>query len=148
MNFEWSDHYSIGIPEIDIQHKRILLLIESLFHEKKLDNEKIIIQYLYGYMTSHFISEELIMYEYGYPEIERQKDSHFFYLYQISNYVLPLKGENWNKKCFLNFLISWFSEHTMDEAKKWGEYINLKKQEGVKNGRGTYNQSVFDIQCG
>ena len=127
MNFEWSQDYYIGIPEIDTQHKRFLSLIKSLFNEKDSLQELKILDEIYNYSVFHFISEEKLMEIYNYPELEEQKDKHRLLQLELSGFISPVLKREWNKAIFLNFLIKWFVQHTTMEDKEFAHFICKKR---------------------
>jgi hemerythrin-like metal-binding protein len=113
----------MGIPEIDFQNQRILIMVSSLYLAENKNDEEKLVHMIYSYMAFHFRFIETLLALYDYPDLKFQKESHRFYLYQINKYILQSDKGKWNKDFFLHFIISWFTEHTIDDGKKWAKYI-------------------------
>ena len=58
----WNDSFSVGIPEIDRQHKQLIeqlnTLIDALDANQSLDKIQTIVQFIERYATQHFRYEE------------------------------------------------------------------------------------------
>jgi len=76
----WEDSYSIGIKEIDDQHKKLFDLVNKLYDLE--DNENIkedmreILYAFRDYTIVHFKDEEEYMRSIAYPELEKHKKKH------------------------------------------------------------------------
>lgn len=72
--FEWSDAMSVGIPEIDKQHRELVSLLNRLFVSVvQRDKEVVAVQILdalIDYSKTHFVLEERLMQETGYDADE------------------------------------------------------------------------------
>ncbi|MFC2104815.1 hemerythrin domain-containing protein, partial [Bacteroidota bacterium] len=68
---KWSDDYSVGINEIDNQHKGLVIIINELFNlisEGKSKNKlEEIFNHLTDYTKKHFTAEEKMMEKFAYP---------------------------------------------------------------------------------
>ncbi len=129
--YAWDDSYSLGIPILDKEHKKLLNLINtflSSIHTK--DEQSTIISTfdnLLKYTDEHFKNEEAFMEEHKYPDLKEHKKAHI----KLSKQVIQI---NENKKYVFSdniadFLISWLTDHIMVTDKKYAEYILAKKPE-------------------
>ena len=80
VDFDWHDEYSIGVDEIDAQHKRFLKLIKGTYElkDKTSEHEEVrkLLHELMRYALFHFNSEEFLMKTYLYPKYMEQKIQH------------------------------------------------------------------------
>ena len=78
--FVWKDEYSVGIKEIDDQHKELFKRINALYNAllsgkgKSQIGEMIV--FLADYVVEHFDSEEKFMKKYNYPDYEPHHEIH------------------------------------------------------------------------
>ena len=73
---KWNDEYSIGIVEIDEQHKKLFELSEIFNEATEINEIKDILLFLEEYMQFHFNTEESMMRKYNYELIEEHKKLH------------------------------------------------------------------------
>ena len=78
-DLEWKDEYALGIPAIDLQHKRIFDCLLRVAHggtaDDRLRAEAEIIK-LPGLLQEHFSLEESMMQKLHYPGIEQHIEEH------------------------------------------------------------------------
>lgn len=123
--FPWNENFETFIPEIDEQHKRLVLLLNKLANnlteEKTLEIEETFNE-LAAYADFHFKSEEKVWKKHmgEHALTIEHKQSHDSFLPM----VLDLKENNGNKTFhetieeILLFLIKWLAFHIVDEDKR------------------------------
>ena len=78
--FEWQPQYSVQIPEIDAQHKRLFVLAGELHTALAQGKGKAVLEQslarLVDYTKTHFATEEQLMRRYNYPEGPLHKAQH------------------------------------------------------------------------
>ncbi len=86
--FEWKDEYSIGIQQIDNQHKKILAFIEEIFESIRDSREDLIINEilddLLEYSKYHFGLEMKLFEEYSYRKIDEHIKAHEHFINEIT----------------------------------------------------------------
>lgn len=137
MNYEiieWQPKYELGIEDIDYQHHFFLNLINRLARElqktENIDYRAALISELSAYGRFHFISEENIMFQAGYPEFIEHKNLHFELIDQLSTKanLLALTNSNMSAMKILDFLIDWFLDHTATEDRLFANYLHGNDQ--------------------
>ncbi len=77
---EWSSQYSLGLDEIDEQHKSLLDLINRIWKSivYRCDQKIIfsLVEELEKYTLAHFAAEETFMRVTGYPDFDAHKKEH------------------------------------------------------------------------
>ena len=93
----WDASYDLGIEYVDKQHRRLVELINELYHaclgEKGELEEKFkhVMKELVEYVMIHFKDEEKIMEEINYPNIKEHKQHHENFVKKIlENIVLKI----------------------------------------------------------
>ena len=128
---KWSEKYSIGIPVLDEQHKRLFeiagaaynLLKDTYVHDK-YDKLVGIIGELAEYADYHFISEEAYMKGIGYKNLFTQENDHADFMKKVNSVNLYKLDANQDEylKDILDFVINWVSEHILGSDKEIGEF--------------------------
>lgn len=135
--------YSIGIPEMDIQHARWIRLIERfralaahhMLDQAGLDAARDALVQLIDYTRTHFASEERFIAAHGYPLAAQHSDEHR----ELERAVLRLLDEiethtTHSTPLKLNLLVTiWLMEHIMDEDKHYADFIR-QKDKATTNG--------------
>jgi len=84
---EWNSSFETGVSDIDIEHKELISLINSIYSiiSNKTDKKQItkVLDDIYGEIYSHFVHEENIMEKYGYDQYQEHHDDHVDLLDQI-----------------------------------------------------------------
>jgi len=79
MALQWTSTLSVGVPEIDEQHRelfrRVDSLLDAVLHQDR-DEVGRVLAYLQGFVVEHFDAEERLMAEVAYPEAERHVREH------------------------------------------------------------------------
>lgn len=125
---KWDDKYSVHVPIIDFQHKKLFAIISELEHILHQQYTKqatdIIITKLLNYSHEHFRQEEMMMQEYGFPGIEKHRVQHERFSRRIQDFQrdFRLEKENLNFE-ILNFLKDWLIRHVLDEDRKYIPYF-------------------------
>ncbi|OFX59368.1 MAG: hypothetical protein A2046_01340 [Bacteroidetes bacterium GWA2_30_7] len=131
--FLWNDSYSVGIEEIDNQHKELLSLIAKLFNgtrfKKNIDEISDITDELTNFAIVHFQLEYNYMTKYSYPDIKAHTDEHNEITRKLNEFKFGLK--NYNVDDFASELMvllkKWFVSHLTLTDKKLYEYLKTLK---------------------
>lgn len=126
----WDNKYELGIPIIDEQHRAIISTINTLHHfimNKKerdvLDSTLII---LGEYTKFHFLTEEYIMQEEGYPELGEHKKLHAQLAMETNRVSSKIKFKQ-DPSELLKFLKGWWLNHICIEDRKYADVIAGKE---------------------
>jgi|SRR5208282_750187 len=88
-SIEWNDWMTVGIPEIDEEHKHCIFLINefnrSIIKKMKRTEIKKRIRLIINDAKLHFVSEEKILKKYKYPDIKDHVRKHAQVLKELRN---------------------------------------------------------------
>lgn len=124
----WSDKLSVGVQQMDMQHKRLVELINELYEAmnsgKGNDVLEGVLNGLITYTKTHFKAEEQLMQQYGYPNFPGHKKLHD----ELTSRVVELNekiksGQVVTAVSVGNFLKDWLQNHIMIEDMKYGQFI-------------------------
>jgi hemerythrin len=114
--FEWTSAIELGHPQIDEQHKRLLLLcaavIGPLINSGEPDPGTAQLQALIDFTQEHFAFEEGLMLSAGYPEAEQHAVYHASLLEEFRTYCYNVQlGQNTNPVEMNSFFWDWLVLH-------------------------------------
>ncbi|NQT74235.1 MAG: hemerythrin family protein [Chloroflexi bacterium] len=76
----WDDSFSVGVRELDEQHKKLIAMLNTLIEAGNVDVKSEIVSdtlmKMSEYAKVHFTTEEEYMLSFGYPEYDVQKQQH------------------------------------------------------------------------
>ncbi len=133
---EWSDDLSVGIQEIDEQHKILVNLINRLFnetitHQADASVMDEILHELVEYTVIHFSVEESLFRIFDYPATEEHTRHHSELKAQVLDIQKKVKrGEARVNTELLMFLKKWLTNHIHHEDKLYAPYLI---KQGVKS---------------
>lgn len=124
----WDESYSVGVQELDNQHKKLFKMLDELFESvDTASNSQTVSEVLAGlreYALVHFETEERYMSESGYPEIESHKWAHEQFRKKVDN--LCSSGTARPQQVLtdiLNFLYEWLTNHILSCDKKYAPLV-------------------------
>lgn len=124
---KWDSKYELGNDRIDAEHRIFLGLIVDFQEAAAIDTPKDkllrIFKEICKYAEFHFLSEENIMIDHGYPELEHHTNSHQKLLAEANNKLYQLHAGTISADEAFNFLFNWFAFHTSSEDKSLVGYI-------------------------
>jgi len=124
----WNDKLSVGVPEIDRQHKQMMFIINSMGEVLKNDPDftKIapIVDELVAYTQKHFAYEESLLVKNNCPEFAAHEKNHIQLLQEINEWREKAKGSSpENLKTLMSILRVWFPGHILNADKKHAGYF-------------------------
>lgn len=124
----WSEDLSVGLEEIDEQHKILINLINRLFNEailKRADKSLIsdILDELIQYTIVHFAVEESLFRIFDYPDSEAHQEHHD----QLKNEVVSFRKKFQDGTPIdielMGFLRKWITLHIMKDDRKYTPFF-------------------------
>ncbi len=127
----WKNEFSVGVKEMDEQHKKLLGMINRLIEEQHTLTDPRTIADLLTEMTDyaqvHFRAEEFLMAEYGYEQISAQEKQHQAFIDKtISFYSASDIGPNVLSVALLDYLGTWLVGHILQEDMKYKNFFKSK----------------------
>lgn len=132
---EWTEELSVGIEEIDEQHKILVGLINRLFdetvtHEGNATVIDEVLHELIEYTVIHFAVEESLFRIFHYPATESHTRHHDELKAQVLEIQQKVKqGEMKINVELLMFLKKWLEQHILYEDKLYAPFL---LEQGVK----------------
>lgn len=133
MQIEWHDGNSVGVPSLDKQHKRLILLTNDLFEAiiagESQSTVKTILEKIAEYVAYHFSYEEHLLTKHGYPvdELNRHIAEHRKLTTQVYEFMVKFNAQETTVDLELfDFLREWTGEHLNGTDKKYAQFLQSK----------------------
>lgn len=119
---KWKDEYSIGVEEIDEQHKHLFEigneiydLLENYLLPDKYDKIIQIIAGLKEYTVHHFQTEEELMLKIKYPGYFKQKVAHDDFIKEVESVDFSAidQDQDGHTRKLLEFIFGWVLDHIL-----------------------------------
>ncbi|MGF1643247.1 MAG: bacteriohemerythrin [Thiotrichales bacterium] len=128
---EWSDEYSVGIEEIDEQHKVLVDLLNQMhdaIHQRRgREVTDGILARLGEYTKVHFAVEECLMRLFDYSGYEAHKHEHEQLIAELNQLVEKLKAKNQSISFeLLHFLKLWLVKHIQESDREYTAHFISK----------------------
>lgn len=114
--FLWKKSYELKIPELDMQHRRLVGLInelsDAMMMRKGQRTLPHILDELSEYVNLHFASEEKVMEEFKYPGTEEHVQEHQEFIKKVLEFKeVYSQDHELDTKELLDFLCDWLKNH-------------------------------------
>ena len=124
----WDERYSVGVKELDEQHKQLFKMLDNLFESMDTAiNSRTVSEVLAGlkkYALVHFETEERYMSECGYTDMENHKWEHEQFRKKVDNLC---SGRAARPELvltdILDFLYTWLTNHILSCDKKYAALV-------------------------
>lgn len=125
---QWDEKYSVGVMELDNQHKQLIAILSELYDamQKQTANDLIgqIISKLVNYTKTHFATEERYMERCFYPDLASQKREHAAFTEKVMKFKEDFDaGRTSMSVSVTSFVKDWLVNHISLSDKKYAPYL-------------------------
>lgn len=127
----WSNMFSVGVKDIDDQHKKLVDMANRLNDAMKAGQGRAevggILGELVEYTVNHFAFEERLMDKHAYPMSSQHKKEHQDLVRTVGEFKRKFElGDAALTAEIMGFLRDWLSRHIMNSDKMFGKDLNGK----------------------
>jgi hemerythrin-like metal-binding protein len=120
----WNDKYSVSVPEMDRQHKKLINMINNLNDAMKAGKGSEIIgkilSDMVAYTRTHFNEEERMLAAAGYDGLNEQKKLHASFVRKLIEFKSKYdSGQTMISIEIMDFLSKWLTGHIMEIDKRY-----------------------------
>ncbi len=119
----WKERFSVGVPALDEQHKRLIDLINNL---RDSDRKGIALETVTGmieYASVHFKAEEALLRQAGYSELPTQQREHKAFIDQAEAVSKKDLNDPRTATELVRYLHAWLLHHILEEDMKFKRCI-------------------------
>lgn len=130
--FLWKKSYEVKVPEIDMQHRRLVGLInelsDAMMIKQGFRTVPHVLEELLDYVQQHFTTEENLMQKLDYPGLEEHTQNHL----AMTTKVLELKKLHKQDHAVaaqevLKILCDWLKNHILVSDLEIGKYVRSRE---------------------
>ncbi len=128
---EWQSEYSVGVKEIDDQHRSLLDTINTLLVEQrvKYDESKFspALYSLIHYAYTHFATEERYLLKVHFPDLKQHVLEHIDFIMKTLSLALKVESSRDESRTeLLRYLKEWYSSHVLGTDRKYIPFLASK----------------------
>ena len=130
---EWNNSLSVGVDQIDEQHKMLIQKIADLAEavNKTQGADKILstLGFMMEYTDFHFAAEEKVMKEHDYPGMDYHLRQHAQFIQMVKNLEEDFEEEGVTRALSTSintYLVNWLVNHIQKVDVEFGEFLKSK----------------------
>ncbi len=125
---EWKPEYSVGVPRIDTQHRKLFEyfneLEQAMRQGKGRDVLGRVLRNLVAYTGEHFATEEDLMRRTTFPELAQHKAAHDAFVEQALSFQRRYEaGEVGLTVELISSLTDWVRNHVLGMDQRYGPHL-------------------------
>lgn len=130
----WSDRLSVGVHEMDLQHRKLVDLLNELYEAMKSGRanrvvQRAALQSLLDYAQRHFRAEERLMAQADYSELEEHARGHEVFTERVGElHAAWLTGDDIGRD-LLAYMREWILQHILIADKA---YVRGLHEAGIR----------------
>ncbi len=129
--FAWNESYSVRVRQMDGQHQKLFEIINDLaeaMRDGKADGViRDTVEQLAVYTRTHFLQEEVLMRQTGYPGLAGHQEQHRKLMADVEHYKRAYEeGRSASPVSLLNFVRQWLVHHIKESDKAYSEHLNAR----------------------
>ena len=128
---EWQASYSVGVAELDEQHKRLLKIMNNLSEVKRHHSDPSVffqtLNELIQYAQNHFATEERYMEKYGFGGLQEHQQAHASFAQEVFalNEAVAQGRQDVCEK-ILEFVKDWYLSHVLGMDQRYKTFFAEK----------------------
>ncbi len=127
--FAWNESYSVRVRQMDEQHEKLFEIINGLAEAMRFgkgdDVVRDTVEQLAVYTRTHFLQEEVLMRQTGYPGLPAHREQHRKLMEDVEQYKRALEeGRSASSVSLLNFVRQWVIHHIRESDKAYSDHLN------------------------
>lgn len=129
MKVEWREHLSVGVEEIDAQHRSLFEKFNNLMeaYDQGKEGEEVVrlFGFLDKYINTHFADEERLQKRLGYPDYERHREQHRKFISELDAMKERLSSEGITRlfaAAVNRIMTGWLIEHISGMDRAFGKF--------------------------
>jgi hemerythrin len=138
MALQWTSTLSVGVPEIDEQHRelfrRIDRLLDAMLHQDRSEAGRMI-DFLRGFVVEHFAAEERLMVEVTYPDAEQHVREHRTFASTLADLDAEFAAHGATASVVFKLekqVVGWLADHVYFTDVALGRYVQAQRASAAR----------------
>ena len=131
MTIKWDPRLRVGIDVIDLEHQMMIMLVRKLDVAIKTHARKQVlvrtVSELVEFTRFHFLSEENLMIESGYPELLAHEKVHSLLMSRLNMIAGRINRDILDPHETIDFLWDWLGAHVMQMDKALAAWLEARQ---------------------
>lgn len=134
----WKEKYKVGVPLIDSQHEELFSRVAAFMTtlrsdqpwDQKVEKVNETLEFMKGYVVTHFADEEAYQASVGYPQFEDHQKIHQGMVAYVVAVSEEYEKEGFKEELMQQFggkLMAWLINHVVADDQKIAEYARGKE---------------------
>jgi hemerythrin-like metal-binding protein/PAS domain S-box-containing protein len=125
----WNDTFSVGVANIDAQHKKLLTLINQLvdchMDRDGVDRERFheVLSGMLDYIQNHFKAEEDYLRRIGYPQLLAHEKEHTAFVEKMTTYCMAASHSVLDIEGAYHYLRGWLLSHILESDMQYCDFV-------------------------
>ena len=129
---EWQNEYTVGVKELDDQHRNLLKTINTLLEEQRDKYEaakfSTALSSLIHYAYIHFATEERYLLQVHFPNLKQHVLEHINFIMKTVGLALRIENSGDELRIeLLHYLKVWYSYHVLGTDRNYVPFLPPKK---------------------
>lgn len=127
--FEWTEDCSVGLPELDVQHRQLIESLGELLRCARAGDSaklaQVALTNVVQYGERHLRREELVLRVRGFPDYLDHKAEHDVYRRKVASLQLQADRRDLSIR-IAKFLTEWWRAHILTSDQKYARYFRCQ----------------------
>ena len=124
----WKEDYSVGVPVLDGQHKKLFGIINTLVELGNVGSSSEEINEVLTSMTQyahiHFDSEEKYMDSVGFPDLKQHEREHLEFTEKTTEFCFDvMDGDEEIPARIIDYLRHWWTDHILEQDMAYKRFV-------------------------
>jgi hemerythrin-like metal-binding protein len=130
--FRWRPEFSVGVPVLDNQHQKMLMLCQEVVIHLDKDGQASslelheVLHRMHDYSSEHFQTEERLLERFEYPGIVEQRQEHEAYLTALVDACLLATQGDVDASHIKEFLLRWWVRHILESDMNYRAFLQTR----------------------
>jgi len=127
----WNDLYSVNVPQIDDQHKKLIALANQMYDAMRAGKGRdvlgTVLTELVDYTVYHFEAEERLLRQHGFPGHDEHKEMHDSLADKARQFRDDFRrGKESRAMDVMLFLSNWLNVHILEVDIQYASFLSDK----------------------
>jgi len=129
----WNDTFSVGVAEMDAQHRKLFILINQLVDCRTArdgtTSEKLhdVLSGTLDYTQVHFKAEEDYLQRIGYPQLPAQEKEHAAFVEKMTTYCMAASYGVLDYEGAYHYMREWLLSHILESDMQYRHFVEGRK---------------------
>ncbi len=130
----WSEAYSVGVPELDTQHRTLIDMInkladcpmDDLGNREAAATFNAVLAAMFEYTQVHFEAEEAYLQRIGFPGLPHHEQEHARFFERMAEFSLTSASSAAHAQSMHQYLLNWLLAHILKSDMQYRRFIEQR----------------------